>query len=68
MATVNVDDQVKYLGPWDPCGSYGWHPYQGKVGRVIDVLTVPPLPERPITIRFKDGTVEKATSLEVVPA
>lgn len=68
MAAMNVGDRVKYLGPWDPCGAYGWHPYQGKVASVTRIETVPPLPERPITIRFGDGTEERATQIEVRPA
>lgn len=68
MATLKVGDRVKYLGPWDPCGGYGVHPYQGKTANIIHIETVPPLPERPITIRFGDGVVERATQIEVQPA
>lgn len=67
MASLRVGDKVKYLGPWDPCGAYGFHPYQGKIAQVTGIETVPPLPERPIVIRFSDGTVERATQLEVQP-
>ncbi|MBI4497850.1 MAG: hypothetical protein HY689_08130 [Chloroflexi bacterium] len=65
---VKVGERYRYRGPWDPCAEYGPHPYAGQVGTVIAVVTVPPAPERPITIRFADGTTEVATLNELGPA
>lgn len=65
MANVNIGDRVKYLGPWDPCGAYGWHPYQGQIASITAIQSAPPLPERPITVRFSDGVIEHVTQIEL---
>ena len=56
---------IRYLGPYDACGGYGPHPYGGKVGVIIELVTQLPLPAQPITIQFPDGMVLKATESEI---
>lgn len=62
---IRVGERYRYRGPWDPCAEYGPHPYAGKTGVVVAVLTEPPLPERPITLRFPDGQTQAAMQIEL---
>ena len=65
---IKVGQRYSYRGPWDPCAEYGPHPYAGRTATVIAVSTEPPVPERPITIRFADGATEAAMQIELAPA
>ena len=57
--------QVRYMGPYDVCEGFAVHPYGGKVGTVVHVITERPLPALPISVQFSDGTVVKAAETEV---
>ncbi|GEM_PF-4885075 len=62
---IKPGKQLRYMGPYDVCAGFAIHPYGGKMGTVIDVVTVTPLPPLPISIQFSDGMVIKAAETEV---